>query len=97
MVAVQIDFLTHSAVLCYKFKTTSLIQLKFLNTHSLNTADNAEKIKIKNPEVVQTMWVFAERVTNYIDHTVLELMNLSSLYSTCTYIFNQATCMPKDI
>ena len=29
MVAIQIDFLTCSAVQCYNFKTTSLIQLKF--------------------------------------------------------------------
>ena len=39
MIFVQINFLTGTAVWCY---TTSLIQLKFIINHSLNTVDNAE-------------------------------------------------------
>ena len=41
MVAVQIDFLTRLAIQCYNFKTTT-DSSEVLNTHSLNTANNAE-------------------------------------------------------
>ena len=42
---------------------TSKLLAEILNTHFLSTVDNVEKI-FKKIEVVKTMQVFAERVTN---------------------------------